>query len=228
MKSSLKMIKVLVRGNTFAKVFVIIFLLFAVILSVCVAFDSGKYGESDYISTVDLTIEVFLMFTYSAVMLFGLGGIYSSRFFYSLPNSRKLIARTVPTIISVMLFAITFMTTILNAISFSCGIAPIQQISDVLIFSAACTVVTQIFFVSCWYFSALINAFLMIAVFVCEDIPLFRKISIYGFGFSVPAAICIYLAAFAAGHVLSLILAYCAYRRRSTKRMSNVTALRQV
>ena len=228
MKSSIKMLKVLVRGNTFSKAFVVTFMLLAVILSVCVVFDSGKYGEADYISTVDFTIVIFLMFTYSAVMLFGVGGIYSSRFFYSLPYARKLIARTVPTIISIMLFAVTLMEMILNAISFFCGIAPIQQISDVLIFSAACTVVTQVSFISCWYFAALSNALLMIGYFICEDIPMFREISMYGFGFSVPAAICIYLAAFAAGHALSLILADCAYRRRSTKRMSNVAALRQV
>lgn len=228
MKSSMEMIRVLVRGNTFAKAFVIIFISLAAILTVCIAFDSGKYGEVDYISTVDMTAVIFLMSTYSAVMLFGVGGIYSSRFFYSLPYARKLIARTVPTIFSVMLFATTLLEMILNVISFSIGIAPIQQISDILILSAACTFVTQVSFVSFWHFAVLIGAVLMIGLFVCEDVPMFSEFSMYGFGFSIPAAVCIYLAAFAAGYVLSLILADCAYRRRSTKRMVSDGALRRI
>lgn len=228
MKSPMGIIRVMLRGNTFVKVFIIIFTLCAIILTACIAFDSAGYGDEDYISEVDMTAVVFLMFTYSAVMIFGVGGVYSSRFFYSLPCARKLMTRTVPTMFSGILFAVTGFEMILNIISFSCGIASICKISDILILSAICTLAAQISFVSCWYFAPLIDAILMIGLFSCEGIPALKEFSKHGFGFSVTAAVCIYLAVFAAGYGLSLAIAGGAYRRRSTKRMAAPTALRQM
>ncbi len=228
MKSPMEIIRVMLRGNTFVKVFIIIFTLCAIILTACIAFDSAGYGDEDYISEIDVTAAVFLMFVYSAVMLFGVGGVYSSRFFYSLPCARKLMTRTVPTIFSGILFAVTVLEMIFNVVSFSCGIASICQISDILVLSAICTLVVQISFVSCWYFAPLIDAILMIGLFACEGIPAFREFSTHGFGFSVPAAVCIYLAVLAAGYGLSLAIASGAYRRRSTKRMAAPAALRQM
>ena len=228
MKSPMEIIRVMLRGNTFVKVFIIVFTLCAAILTVCIAFDSAGYGDEDYISKIDMTAVVFLMLTYSAVMLFGVGGIYSSRFFYSLPCARKLMTRTVPTMFSAILFAVTVLEMILNVVSFSCGIASIQQISDILVLSAICTLVTQLSFASCWYFAPLIDAILMIGLFSCEGIPALKEFSKHGFGFSVTAAVCIYLAVFAAGYGLSLAIAGGAYRRRSTKRMAAHAALRQM
>lgn len=228
MKSPTGMIRVMLHGNTFVKVFVITFTLCAIILTACIAFDSTGYGDADYISKIDMTAVIFLMFVYSAVMLFGVGGVYSSRFFYSLPCARKLMTRTVPTIFSGILFAVTVLEMILNIISFSCGIASVQQISDILVLSAICTLVTQLSFVSCWYFAPLIDAILMIGLFSCDGIPALKEFSKHGFGFSVTAAVCIYLAVFAAGYGLSLAIAGGAYRRRSTKRMAAPAALRQM
>lgn len=221
-------IRVMLHGNTFVKVFIIIFTLCAIILTACIAFDSAGYGDEDYISEIDMTAAVFLMFVYSAVMLFGVGGVYSSRFFYSLPYARKLMTRTVPAIFSGILFAVTVLEMIFNVVSFSCGIASVRQISDILVLSAICTLVTQLSFVSCWYFAPLIDAILMIGLFSCDGIPALKEFSKHGFGFSVTAAVCIYLAVFAAGYGLSLAIAGCAYRRRSTKRMAAPAALRQM
>lgn len=221
-------IRVMLHGNTFVKVFIIIFTLCAIILTACIAFDSAGYGDEDYISEIDMTAAVFLMFVYSAVMLFGVGGVYSSRFFYSLPYARKLMTRTVPAIFSGILFAVTVLEMIFNVVSFSCGIASVRQISDILVLSAICTLVVQISFVFCWYFAPLIDAILMIGLFSCDGIPALKEFSKHGFGFSVPAAVCIYLAVFAAGYGLSLAIAGGAYRRRSTKRMAAPAALRQM
>lgn len=221
-------IRVMLHGNTFVKVFIIIFTLCAIILTACIAFDSAGYGDEDYISEIDMTAAVFLMFVYSAVMLFGVGGVYSSRFFYSLPYARKLMTRTVPAIFSGILFAVTVLEMIFNVVSFSCGIASVRQISDILVLSAICTLVVQISFVFCWYFAPLIDAILMIGLFSCDGIPALKEFSKHGFGFSVTAAVCIYLAVFAAGYGLSLAIAGCAYRRRSTKRMAAPAALRQM
>lgn len=228
MKSPMGIIRVMLHGNTFVKVFIIIFTLCAIILTACIAFDSAGYGDEDYISEIDMTAAVFLMFVYSAVMLFGVGGVYSSRFFYSLPYARKLMTRTVPAIFSGILFAVTVLEMIFNVVSFSCGIASVRQISDILVLSAICTLVVQISFVFCWYFAPLIDAILMIGLFSCDGIPALKEFSKHGFGFSVTAAVCIYLAVFAAGYGLSLAIAGCAYRRRSTKRMAAPAALRQM
>lgn len=209
----------------------IVFSVLSLALIAASAFLGAATGEEDYfISVFILFLSYYLPCFFVLLFLTLLG---NSRFLYSAPMAKKLLTVAVPLVGTAISAVITLLAVILTGISLSAGLVDGNRMSDVLLTCAAVSLVVQLSFstqnsvgigiLGCVFGFGMLG--FVILSEISERGSFMYQLCRYGFGVPTAASAAACIAAYALGIPLSLWLAKKDYRRRSSKRMVNLTPM---
>lgn len=209
----------------------IVFSVLSLALTAVSAFLGAATGEENYFLSVFILFLSYYLPCFFVLLFLTLLG--NSRFLYSAPMAKKMLTVAVPLVGTAISAVITLLAVILTGISLSAGLVDGNRMSDVLLTCAAVSLVVQLSFstqnsvgigiLGCVF------GFGMLAFVILSEISergsFMYQLCRYGFGVPTAASAVACIAAYAFGIPLSLWLAKKDYRRRSSKRMANLTPM---
>ncbi|MDE7234755.1 MAG: hypothetical protein K2N29_06820 [Ruminiclostridium sp.] len=227
--SAFGLLKTVVFTGKAQLVLMIVFFVISLALVACSAFLGAAYGDEDYFISVFILFLCYYLPCFLLLLCLNLQGF--SRFLYSAPMAKKMLTTAVPLVGTAISAVITLLAVVLTGISLAAGLVDGNRMSDVLLVCAVVSLFVQLCFTTqnsggLGLFGCVFG-FGMLAFVILSEISergsFMYQLCRYGFGVptAVSAAACI--AAYALGIPLSLWLAKKDYRRRSSKRMVNLT-----
>lgn len=212
----------------------VIWIVFSVIglaLVACSAFLGEAYGEEAYFMSVFILFLSYYLPCFFVLLFLTMLG--NARFLYSAPMAKKMLTVAVPLVGTAISAAVTLLAVILTGISLSAGLVDGNRMSDVLLVCAAVSLVIQLSFstqnsvgigiLGCVFGFGMLGFAILSEI--SERGSFMYRLCRCGFGVPTAASAAVCIAAYALGIPLSLWLAKKDYRRRSSKRMVNLTPM---
>ncbi len=229
MKPAFKSYKSFMHPNVMSAISNVLFILFALALTIMSAAVGDNPGEDDYLISICACglgmIFVTLLLALNAMKL-------NNRFFYSTPYAKTIITKLVPTIALVTSLFFTLIAVVSTAISLGTGHLTGNRLSDlflVLSYSMPMVIFSSGFFSTPWltfmlmWFPAAPFYFIIFSGEVPDTFM--NKLSMNGFGLPLYASVIIFVAFVTLSYVLSQLIAKWSFSRRATKYMYNVVAM---
>ncbi len=224
MKKAFQMLKIMMLTAKGSKAYFVFCAIVALCMPVVSSFFGSKAGEEDYLMSVFCLIySLILPMMFGMLVLFT--QITSTRFLYSVPQSREVMTRAIPLGAAGYCGTFTLLCVLMTGISLSVGMTDGNRMSDTLLFCAGGTLLILI---AVSLFNGigmgLLGIFFGVSTIVLlflEEVPNSEFRTVFRYGFGVPTAVSAVLCvgAFALGTVLSLWIAEKSYHARSSKSM---------